>query len=164
MKNGFLQAYQYRPVKTEENAVMGLQRKSVLGAVLLLSAGLITTLPAYAERSERFAGTFAAEHSATTKPDGRVDALFYPAAHVLRYTITWSGLSGGLNAAHFHGPAGPGEGAAPVITIKGPYKSPLTGSVSLNKDQEDMLENGKLYVNLHTQAYPKGEARAQLTK
>ena len=141
---------------------MPFQRRSLFLAALLGGCLLAGHAPASAERSERFSGTFYGEHGTAAKPTGTIDALFYPAAHVLRYSMTWNKLSGPVTVAHFHGPARKGHDAPPVVLITGPYQSPLTGSVSLDQDQEDMLHNGTLYVNLHTSAHPNGEARAQL--
>ncbi|WP_061487799.1 CHRD domain-containing protein [Acetobacter tropicalis] len=143
---------------------MLFQHRALFCAAMLGGSLLAGHTSAFAERSERFSGIFYGEHGTTTRPTGRVDALFYPAAHVLRYSITWDKLSGPVTAAHFHGPARKGHDAPAVISIDGPYKSPVTGSVSVNQDQEDMLHNGTLYVNLHTHAHPSGEARAQLAQ
>ncbi|AOW47864.1 CHRD domain-containing protein [Acetobacter ascendens] len=141
-------------------------RKVALGVTLAVTvapaavSALVST--AHAERSERFGGDFTTEHSATSHPTGKVVAVFFPSTHELRYTITWDGLSGPVTVAHFHGPAGPGQEADHMITLKGPFKSPFSGTAILTAEQEKALHDGKMYLNLHTAAYPKGEARAQL--
>lgn len=129
-----------------------------------LAAGFLALAgtPAQAERSERFVGDFSAEHNATSTPTGHVDALYFPSTHQLRYTITWQGLTGPVTVAHLHGPATPDQEAPHLVTIKGPYTTPLNGTMILSADGEKALLEGKTYINLHTQAYPKGEARAQL--
>nr|WP_298795156.1 CHRD domain-containing protein [uncultured Acetobacter sp.] len=143
---------------------MTLPGKSVFGA--LLAVGLLGAVaePACAQRSMMFSGTFAAEHNAPAGVQGRVVALYYSGAHVLRYTVTWSGLSGPITIAHLHGPALPGKDGPPMATVRGPYKSPLSGGVMLSAEQEQDLLAGRVYLNLHTKDYPNGEARAWLVK
>ncbi|WP_197461792.1 CHRD domain-containing protein [Acetobacter malorum] len=50
------------------------------------------------------------------------------------------------------------------MTVHGPYKSPLSGSVMLSTETERDLMDGRIYLNLHTQKYPNGEVRAWLAK
>ena len=117
-----------------------------------------------AEKDAMFMGNFAGEHGATSRPSGMVDATLDARTHELTYSIEWSGLSGAVNASHFHGPAAPDQDAGVVAPIDGPYTSPLKGKIKLDSKQVKELEAGKVYVNLHTAAHPNGEARAQLIK
>ena len=75
------------------------------------------------------------------------------------YTVVHEGTTG-VNAAHFHGPAGPGvtAGVAQGITA-GP--SPIIGSASLDATQTSQLTGGQWYLNLHTDESPGGELRGQ---
>lgn len=82
----------------------------------------------------------------------------------LDWTVTYGGLSGPATAAHFHGPAGPGENAAPVISFKAPLASPASGSATLTEEQAKELLDGKFYINIHTAAHKDGEIRGQVTK
>lgn len=145
---------------------MTLPRKPVLS--MALAAGLLVAgafiAPAQAQRSMLFSGTLAPEHGAPAQVHGNVVALYYAGAHVLRYTVTWDGLSGPVTIAHLHGPALPGKDGPPEVTVHGPYKSPLSGSVMLSTETERDLLDGRIYLNLHTQKYPNGEARAWLGK
>ena len=109
-------------------------------------------------------GNVVGEHGATTHPGGEVKATLDPKTYELRYRITWKGLSGPVQAAHFHGPASFDQDADVLVPIAGPYGSPLSGKVQLDSEQARLLEAGQVYVNLHTQAYPNGEGRAQLVK
>ena len=77
------------------------------------------------------------------------------------WTITFSGLSGDATAAHFHGPAAPGENAGPVIDISGKIES---GTATLSDAQLADLEAGRLYINIHTAQFPDGEIRGQVQK
>ncbi len=96
---------------------------------------------------------------------GTLTATLNTDTHVLRYHIVFSGLTGPVIAAHFHGPAAEGENAGPQIPIKGsPITSPIHGRATLTPAQEQDLEGGKWYFNLHTKANPGGEIRGQIHK
>ena len=79
----------------------------------------------------------------------------------ISWTATHSGLSGDPTAAHFHGPAGPGENAGPLIDITGKIES---GSAELTDAQLADLQAGKIYINIHTAKFPDGEIRGQVAK
>ena len=84
----------------------------------------------------------------------------------LMYTINWTGLSGNLSAAHFHGPATETESANPMqdITIGTNGASGTTSAtVTVTDAFETALLAGKIYYNLHTALYPNGEVRSQVT-
>lgn len=77
----------------------------------------------------------------------------------LAWKTTFGGLSGDATAAHFHGPAGPGENAGPAIDISGNIAE---GSASVTDEQIQDLQAGKWYLNIHTAKYPDGEIRGQV--
>ncbi|BAK83931.1 hypothetical protein GLX_15190 [Komagataeibacter medellinensis NBRC 3288] len=131
--------------------------------VTLVVAGMAVASPAMAAVL-RFEGHFVGEHGTTSHPDGKVEAALNTRTNLVRYVITWSGLSGPVTAAHFHGPASEGEEAGVIVPIGGPYKSGQHGALVLSSEQAQTLQNGQIYVNLHTQAQPNGEARAQLER
>jgi hypothetical protein len=86
----------------------------------------------------------------------------------LIYTITFSGLSTNVTAAHFHGYVPPGI-AGPVIFAPtnplfptGVMSGTFVDSVKLTQGQEDSLKMGLIYFNIHTTNFPGGEIRAQL--
>lgn len=81
------------------------------------------------------------------------------------YHIEFSGLTGPVAAAHFHGPAAEGVNAKPQLPIKGtPITSPIDGKAALTAEQAKELVDGKWYFNLHTAANPGGEIRGQVLK
>jgi hypothetical protein len=97
----------------------------------------------------------------TTAGKGTLNADLDTATGAFSYTITYSGLTGPAVAAHFHGPAGAGVNAPPVIPIKD-LADPIKGSAVLTPGQMGDLRAGKWYFNLHTKAHPPGEIRGQL--
>jgi hypothetical protein len=90
--------------------------------------------------------------------EGRLD----PATSILKWTITYSGLTGAATAAHFHGPAVAGENAPPVVPVDGNLASPIAGVTTLTAAQMADLKAGKWYFNIHTAANPNGEIRGQV--
>ena len=93
---------------------------------------------------------------------GALKATLDTETHVLRWTVTYSGLTGPAKAAHFHGPATAGENAGIVVPLTGSLASPIKGEATITPDQADDLLAGKWYVNVHTAAHPPGEIRAQV--
>lgn len=93
---------------------------------------------------------------------GNVYATLDRATNVLTYTVSYAGLTGPLQAAHFHGPAPAGVNAGVALPITVTY-SPLNGAARLTPAMAADVERGLWYVNLHTPNYPDGELRAQVT-
>ena len=93
---------------------------------------------------------------------GTVEANLNKQTSELSWTVTYSGLSGPVTGAHFHGPAMAGANAGVVVPITGSLTSPIRGVASLTAAQVADLMAGKWYVNLHTAANPNGEIRGQL--
>ena len=86
----------------------------------------------------------------------------------LIYTITFSGLTANVTAAHFHGYVPPGI-AGPVLFFPvnpsfptGVMGATFVDSLKLTQGQEDSLKMGLIYFNIHTSTFPGGELRAQL--
>ena len=94
---------------------------------------------------------------------GTVVTTLDKSTRTLRWTVTYSGLSGPVTAGHFHGPAAPGANAGVVVPFTGSMASPIQGSKELTEAQMADLVAGKWYANLHTAANPGGEIRGQVT-
>jgi hypothetical protein len=94
---------------------------------------------------------------------GMADVTYDTDSKKLTWKVEFSGLTGDATAAHFHGPAAPGENADVAVPIPG-TASPLEGSADLTDAQAADLMAGKWYVNVHTAANPKGEIRGQVMK
>ncbi|MEO7056706.1 MAG: CHRD domain-containing protein [Caldimonas sp.] len=82
--------------------------------------------------------------------------------NVLKWSVTYAGMSGPVTAGHFHGPAPSGANAGVVVPFAGSMASPITGSATLTAAQLADLKAGLYYINLHTAANPGGEIRGQV--
>ncbi len=136
---------------------LSLRRLLPLGAAALLAFST-----AAVAKSVSLGGDFAGENGATNQPAGHVDATLDTVTHQLKYTIDFKGLTGPVTIAHFHGPAAPGVDAGVMKLIPGPYQTGMSATVTLDAATQSAMLDGKTYVNLHTKAHPKGEARAQM--
>jgi len=94
---------------------------------------------------------------------GTLEASLTKDTSVLRWKISYSGLTGPASAAHFHGPAMAGANAGVVVPITGNLASPINGTATLTEAQVEALLAGSWYVNVHTAANPGGEVRGQVT-
>lgn len=102
--------------------------------------------------------------SKETSGTGTVTATLDTDTNQLKYHVVYSGLTGSVVAAHFHGPAGEGVNAKPQVPVKGPYEATIDGSATITAEQVKDLLDGKWYFNLHTAANPGGEIRGQVVK
>jgi hypothetical protein len=84
------------------------------------------------------------------------------ATKVMTWSVTYSGMTGPVMAAHIHAPADEGENSTVLVPLTGPLASPMTGSATLTGRQIADIETGRCYFNLHTKANPGGEIRGQL--
>ncbi|WP_113912965.1 CHRD domain-containing protein [Roseovarius dicentrarchi] len=91
---------------------------------------------------------------------GTADVTVDTEAKTVAWTVEYDGLTGDATAAHIHGPAAEGENAGPVITMSDINE----GEAEITDEQIAELEDGKYYVNIHTEQNPDGEIRGQLTK
>lgn len=99
------------------------------------------------------------------------------------FQLTVNNVSGPVTGAHIHGPAtesengpvvvtlcgGPPPAVMPVCTMDGPTTLKISGVIGnhlqpgiTNAQFQDWLEDGLLYINVHTDLNPAGEVRGQL--
>ena len=99
-----------------------------------------------------------------TTGQGNLTAAYDTESRKLSWKGNVSSLSGPVTAAHFHGPADPGQNAGVLIPTPGVKLGDFEGSATLTNDQAKVLTAEKTYFNVHTAANPGGEVRGQLTK
>ena len=128
--------------------------------IMLVATALLACIPqAFAERSVHYTGIFKTMHSNHAFANTTFDALFYPAAHVLRYTTTWPTTSSPVTAVWVNSPlAKPHSGTTERSTANS-----LTGSVLLTTEQESTLQQNQLSLTLNTKTFPHGAAKVLLT-
>lgn len=137
--------------------------KSLL-ALLTLAAAVTFAAQASAEKLKATLNGGSEVPANTSKGSGTLDAHYDTASKKLIWKLTYSGLTGPVTAAHFHGPAAVGQNAGIAVTIPDATSSPSEGSAMLTDAQAADLLAGKYYVNVHTVDHPGGEIRGQVTK
>lgn len=131
-------------------------------AVALAGCSGMGMMPANTNTSFNAVLTGAAEVPPTpTAGAGTLDANLDRSTGLLRWKLTYSGLTGAATMAHFHGPALPGSNAGVVVPFAN-AASPSEGQATLTPAQVTDLTAGKWYVNVHTAAHPAGEIRGQM--
>ncbi len=80
--------------------------------------------------------------------------------NVLRYSIDVQNLSSPITDAHFHmAPPGVSGPAVHSISFNGSHAE---GTWNLSEQDRQNIQQGAIYLNVHTQQYPQGEIRGQL--
>lgn len=101
----------------------------------------------------------------STTATGTLSGTYNRETKQLSYTIAWTGLSGDVTVAHFHGPALAGETAGPlqdIAIVTNGTAGNTSGTVTASNDLHNALLDGKVYYNLHTAVNPDGEIRGQV--
>jgi CHRD domain len=143
-------------------------RASTLAAAVALAACGSSPMAPMAKSMDANSASFGATLSGAAEVPanasggtGTLDATLDKSTSVLKWKVTYSGLTGPATMAHFHGPAMPGSNTKPVVPFAS-AANPIEGSATLTPDQIADLMAGKWYVNVHTAANPGGEIRGQV--
>jgi len=131
------------------------------GAFALAGCGMMDSKPMMAGNSMTVPLSAANEvppNASTGSGTAKVDLD----GNVVKWSVSYSGMTGPVTAGHFHGPAMAGANAGVAVPFTGPMASPITGTATLTDAQVADLKAGKYYVNLHTAANPGGEIRGQV--
>ena len=96
-----------------------------------------------------------------TDGSGMAEATLNKDTNVLKWKVTYSGLTGPATAGHFHGPAIAGSNAGVVVPFAS-VASPIEGQQTLTPAQVADLMAGKWYANIHTATNKGGEIRGQM--
>lgn len=138
-------------------------RYVLLAMLAVLIAGAI---PVLAQEVQRFGDTLAevpVDGATTDSINGTGEVSATLSGNQLQVTGTFEGLSTPATAAHIHRGA-PGI-AGPVVVelnVNNATSGVVNGSVELDEDQLDLLMDGHLYVQIHTEQNPGGEIRGWL--
>lgn len=132
--------------------------RSLLSATAIIGFG---AAPALAEIVAYHAELTAMAAGTDSAGTGMLEAELDTDTNSFTWTVSYEGLSGPVAAAHFHGPAGEGETAPPVLPVED-LDNPMTGSAALTDEQISQLKSGAWYFNVHTEMYPDGEIRGQV--
>jgi len=103
-----------------------------------------------------------------TKACGTLDVSYNKTTKMLKYRVTWTGLSDNPIGAHIHGeaPRGVNAGIKHDFTPLIPKTRSGTFTDSVLVDEEAIKEAGLLkglyYINIHTPLNPGGEIRGQI--
>jgi hypothetical protein len=89
--------------------------------------------------------------------------------NTLTWTVTYSGLSSPVIAAHFHGPVSylgltPEENAPIQVGTPGDLASPFHGVAKIDDAQAKDLKDGRWYFNVHTKDFTAGEIRGPIVR
>lgn len=105
--------------------------------------------------------------AATTTATGQVTGVLDPGRKLLALKVTFAGLSSNTRASHIHRAAAGTNGPVIIDFVSLGFPVGVTNGtfstiISLTDAQIADLDNGLLYVNIHTVQFPGGEIRAQL--
>lgn len=95
---------------------------------------------------------------------GTVEGVINMSSRELRWNIKCTGLSAPVTAMHFHGPGTEAQNAGIVVPMPGGCDAQgTTGRAVIDQNGLADLLGGKWYVNVHTQRFPDGEIRGQVS-
>ena len=139
--------------KNSTGSTMATSAASVIAAKAVLIARFNAVLRPGQEVTRPKGTTTGAAGHFTAKVTGKT----------LRWTLTYSHLSGRPTVAHLNKGVRGANGAA-FKTLCRQCLSPAHGTVTLTASQLDALLRGRAYVNIHTTRNTRGEIRGQIPR
>ena len=125
---------------------------------LFLAGSLLLISPAWADTV--YSALINGQTSGTDSPAFGTAILTLNAAETeVFYEVEYSGLQGNEIGAHFHNAAPGMDGPRLLLLFPG---SPKTGFWEVEPFEVEELAAGRVYINVHTDAYPMGEIRGNL--
>lgn len=94
---------------------------------------------------------------------GFASMMYNDLSNEFSWDVSWSGLTGNVTVAHFHGSALPNQNAGVQVAIATLF-NPSSGSAIISASQAADLLAGLWYVNIHTTFSPGGEIRGQVVR
>ena len=134
-------------------------------AVTLVAVGAAvagSTKATYTYKAVLAAGTEIPKPKAPASAKGLFTATVTDSgtSRIVKWKLTFTGLSGKAVAAHIHkGKAGSAGGV--LLPLCGPCTSGQSGQATISRDVADALERGLAYANVHTVKNAAGEIRGQ---
>ncbi|GAB3166864.1 CHRD domain-containing protein [Telluribacter humicola] len=95
-----------------------------------------------------------------TSATGTTDAIYNSESNQLRLMVTYERIN--PTAWHIHR-AEFGEKGPVVFDLGTNFMSPYETTITLTEEQEEKLDDGMYYIDIHSAEYPDGEIRGQLT-
>jgi hypothetical protein len=141
-----------------------------LVALLVAGVGSALTLAAWSLAATRSTVWTAALSSGQEVPkqvvkDASAHGLFKGtlSGNTLKWTLTFSKLTGAATAAHIHmAPMSTSGNVVVPLCAGSTCKSGVTGTATINASLMSAFKKHDLYVNVHTVKNPNGEIRGQL--
>jgi len=94
---------------------------------------------------------------------GIASMLYDDVSNEFSWDLSWSGLTGIVTTAHFHGAALFNQNAGAQVTIS-IGSNPTSGSAIITAAQATDLLAGLWYINIHSDFKPGGEIRGQVAR
>jgi CHRD domain len=144
------------PILHEEAAM-----QKVIGVLVAIAMHAALAAPSSAQTV--FRAQLTGEQAGTPSPATATGVVWFdPAAKTFSYTVTVSGLSGPVLAAHVH--KGPADGAGgPWLDLTGGPDVWEGSSPVLTAEEVQQLQGSGMYFVFHTGLYVTGEIRGQIT-
>jgi len=135
---------------------------------IALAGGALCATPALAASPESFTVQLTGAQqvpAVQTNGTATADLTYNPDSRMVSWTIHYTDLSSAVTMAHFHmGTAGQNGKPTLWLTKRGSKPAnPIKGHAKLTAEQAKQFLAGDWYINVHTQDYPAGEVRGQVT-